>query len=123
MHRILIVAAALAAGPAFAQGLGVTPAVPETSSLTVTPQAGAWMICAASFCDRPLDGHRDEPPARMRAEELAMEIRGRYSLPAYIFNRTGEERRLERERVERIKEERRQQLVAAGLPPDTPIHI
>jgi hypothetical protein len=123
MRRILVVAAALAAVPAFGQGLGVTPAVPESSALTVTPQAGPWMICAASFCDRPLDGQRDEPPARARAEELAMEIRGRYNLPAYVFNRTGEERRLEEERVARIKEERLKQLAAAGLPTDTRIHV
>src|SRR4051812_42765073 len=40
MHRTLVLGAILSAGPAFGQGLGVTPAVPENSSLTITPLAG-----------------------------------------------------------------------------------
>jgi hypothetical protein len=104
-----------ATGLAFGQGLGLTPAVPEgPSALTVTAQAGPWMILAASY---------GGPPSRGQAEELATEIRARFNLPAYVFNRTGEERRRETERVAKLKEERRQQLVAAGLPADTPIHI
>jgi hypothetical protein len=104
-----------AAGLAFGQGLGVAPAFPEgASALTVTDQAGPWMILAASYTGQP---------ARGQAEELATEIRARYNLPAYVFNRTGAERRREQERVAKLKEERRQQIVAAGLPADTPVHI
>src|SRR5205814_4461629 len=58
-----------------------------------------------------------------QAEELASEIRGRYGLPAYVFNRTAEERRKEQERVARLKEEQRQRQKADGLPDDLPIRI
>jgi hypothetical protein len=107
--------AALMTGPAFGQGLGLTPALPDgMSALTVTPQAGPWMILAASYSG---------PPSRGQAEELASEIRSRYHLPAYIFNRTAEERAREQERVARLREERRKKLEAEGLSADTPIHI
>ena len=54
---------ALTAGPAFGQGLGLTPALPDgMSALTVTPEAGPWMILAASYAGAP---------ARAQAEELA----------------------------------------------------
>jgi hypothetical protein len=119
MRRILVVVAAIAAVPAFGQGLGVTPAVPENSPLTITPQAGPWVICAASFCDQP----RSEPRARVDAEAMANEIRGHYGLPAYVFNRTAEERRAEQERVARVKEEMQKKLAADGLPPDTRLHV
>jgi SPOR domain len=109
--------AAMATGPAFGQGLGLglSPALPEgPSALTVSAQAGPWMICAASYTG---------PPSRGQAEELATEIRTRYNLPAYVFNRTGEERRKEKERVERLKAEQRQRHAQEGLPADLPIHI
>jgi hypothetical protein len=103
------------AGPCFGQGLGVAPALPQgTSALTVTAEAGPWMICAASYSG---------PPSRGQSEELATEIRTRYGLPAYVFNRSGEERRREQERVAKLREERRQQIIAAGLPADTPVHV
>src|SRR4051812_35727696 len=105
----------LIASPAFGQGLGLTPAVATgPSALTVTAEAGPWMICAASYAG---------PTSRGQAEELATEIRSRYQLPAYVFNRTAEQKRAEQERVAKIRAEQIQQLQAAGLPPDTPLHI
>jgi hypothetical protein len=114
MRGILLGVILLAAGTAFAQGLGLTPAVPDGSALIVTPQAGPWMICAASYSGQS---------ARGQAEELAGEIRGRYNLPAYVFNRTAEERRQEQERVARIKEEMRKRIIQDGLPADTPVYV
>jgi hypothetical protein len=119
MHRTILrlagITFVLTAGLAFGQGLGLTPAAPDgTSALTVAPEAGPWMICAASFGGQP---------ARSQAEELATEIRTRYTLPAYVFNRTGEERRAERERVARAKDEQRKKLEQDGLPADTPIYV
>jgi hypothetical protein len=115
MRCALLLTIALSAGPAFGQGLGLTPALPEgPSALTVTPQAGPWMILVASFGGRP---------ARAQAEELATEIRTRYHLPAYVFNHTAEERRAEQERVAREKSERRKKLEMDGLPADTPIYV
>jgi hypothetical protein len=115
MRCTLVVTFALLAATAFGQGLGITPDLPVgTSALTVTPQAGPWMILAASY---------GGPPSRGQAEELATEIRTRYNLPAYIFNRTAEERRAEQERVARLKEEARKKLEADGLPATTPVYI
>src|SRR5437868_2201001 len=111
MRSTLFLTIAMGAGPALAQGLGITPALPDgVSALTVTREAGPWLICVASFSDRPVPGQPDEPLARGQAEELATEIRGRYKLPAYVFNRTAEERRVEQERVARIKGEMRKKL-------------
>jgi hypothetical protein len=109
-----VAALALAAGSAVAQGLGLGLVPDGPSALAVTPAAGQWMICAASYAG---------PPSRTQAEELATEIRGRYNLPAYVFNRTGEERQKERERVDRLKDEQRKRFQADGLPADTPVHV
>jgi hypothetical protein len=115
MRSALVLTIALSAGVAFGQGLGVTPALPDgASALAVTPQAGPWMILVASFVGET---------ARGQAEELATEIRGRYNLPAYVFNRTAEERRAEQQRVARIKEEMKQRMAQDGLPADTRINV
>ena len=53
------------------------------------------MILVASFVGET---------SRGQAEELAMEIRGRYNLPAYVFNHSAEERRAEQQRVARLKD-------------------
>jgi hypothetical protein len=115
MRCTLVVTSALLAATAFGQGLGITPDLPVgTSALTVTPQAGPWMILAASY---------NGPPSRGQAEELATEIRTRYQLPAYVFNRTAEERRVEQERVARITAEERKKLEMDGLPANTKIYV
>ena len=72
------------------------------------------MICAASFSG---------DHSREQAEELATEIRTHYTLPAYVFNRTAEERRIQRERVAREKAIARKKLEMDGLPTDTPIFV
>jgi hypothetical protein len=110
-----VTAMLLATHAAHAQTFGVIPALPEgASALAVTAQAGPWMICAASYAG---------PPSRGQAEELATEIRNRYNLPAYVFNRTAEERQKEQERVAKLKEEQRKRHVQEGLPADLPLHI
>ena len=94
--------------------LVLTPDLPVgRSALTVSPQAGPWMICAASF---------GGPESRGMAEELATEIRSHYHLPSYVFNRTAEERRVEKERVT-LKAEYQEKLKQNGLPKDTPLHV
>ena len=49
----------------------------------VAPDNGQWFICAA--------GYRGES-ARDMAHELVLEIRRKYNLPAYVFDRGGEDR-------------------------------
>jgi hypothetical protein len=60
----------------------------------VTREVGAWMICAASYTG---------PTAAQQAHELVMEIRTKYQLPAYVYNRGAEERRKQQEQIDRIR--------------------
>jgi hypothetical protein len=66
--------------------------------------------------------------SRVKAEEMCQELRqcrelqGK-NISTYIFNRATEEKRKESERVAALREQRKQQLRAAGLPEDTPIRI
>jgi hypothetical protein len=84
------------------------------SQFAVTPQVGPWMICVASY--------RGEE-ARANAEEMCRELRTRYKVPAYLFNRADEERRKEAERVADIREQHKARLREAGLPEDTRLPV
>src|SRR5712691_8146310 len=64
------------------------------SQYPVTPEAGPWLICAASYMGA------DAPDL---ARQLVLEIRQRHRLPAYVFDRTAEERRKQREEHERMQ--------------------
>jgi hypothetical protein len=61
----------------------------------ITPAAGQWMICAASYSG--------EQAANL-SHELVLDIRRNYNLPAYIFNRSAEERRQQQAEIERIRQ-------------------
>jgi hypothetical protein len=65
----------------------------------VTPQAGPWVVFVASF--------EGEDSGKL-AEEMVTIIRRDYKLPAYLYDRAAEERRKEQERIERVREEKRQ---------------
>ncbi len=95
MLRFLIGAAVAATSilPAFGQ----TPARAGGSQpYPITPEVGAWTICAASFAGENAAKH---------AHDLASELRTQYRVQAYIFNR-GEELRQEQEKE--IAQRRRQ---------------
>src|SRR5688572_16740914 len=64
----------------------------------VTPQAGPWMICVASFTG---------PPAKELTETLIQEIRSKHNLPAYSFCRSAEERRKQQAYIEQLKQMQR----------------
>jgi hypothetical protein len=104
---------------ALAVGMVSRAEPPAMSDFTVTPQAGPWMILVASY-------RGDD--SRLKAEEMCQELRqcrelqGK-NISTYIFNRAAEEKRKESERVAALREQRKQQLRAAGLPEDTPIRI
>jgi hypothetical protein len=104
---------------ALAVGLVCRAEPPAASDLTVTPQAGPWMILVASY-------RGDD--SRLKAEEMCQELRqcrelqGK-NISTYVFNRAANEKRKEAERVAALREQRKQQLRAAGLPEDTPIRI
>jgi hypothetical protein len=62
-------------------------------SYDITPAAGSWMICAASYSgdDAPDVAHR-----------LVLDIRRNYGLAAYVFNRGREERAKQQAEIARI---------------------
>lgn len=59
----------------------------------VKPEHGQWMICVKSYTDSG-----EERNARTFAEALAQDIRERYKVPAYLFERGSIEKQRERER-------------------------
>jgi hypothetical protein len=64
-----------------------------TQPYAVTPQAGTWMICAASYMG---------PNAPSLACQLAEQIRTKHRMPAYILNRANEERLQVQREYERV---------------------
>ena len=79
----------LLSGPQWASAASATVQFP------LTPQSGAWLLCVKSYTG---------PSAQALAEELAEEIRQRYKLNAYVFNRGGEELDKEKERIQKIRQ-------------------
>lgn len=70
----------------------------------VGPELGPWMVCAAYFTG---------PAAPDLARQLVLQIRTCYGTPAYVFNYADEERKKQREAVER-----QQQSLPADAPAD-----
>jgi hypothetical protein len=60
----------------------------------VTPSTGLWMICAASYTG---DNAGD------KANDMVLDIRRNFNLPAYVFNHGAEERRKQQEEIDRIR--------------------
>jgi hypothetical protein len=96
----VLISAALA-GPLPAQ---TDPA----ADYAVTPEVGPWMICVTSFTG--------DDAAHM-ARDMASEVRSRYRLPAYIFNRGAELRQQQLEEQKRLREQQEEQLKQLGVPP------
>jgi hypothetical protein len=91
------------------------PAPKAGSPYHITPDVGAWTICAASFTGEV---------AAKRAHDLVTELRTHYRLPAYLFNR-GEELRREQDReVAERRRERQEYLRRQGINPEgVPIRV
>ncbi len=65
----------------------------QATGYEVNPQAGPWMICAASFTG-------DE--AQALAVQMVQVLRQRDHLPAYIFNHADQERQRQRQEYEEL---------------------
>jgi hypothetical protein len=101
MRRLLFV---LVGGLAL---VGIVRAAPRVEAdpnkpYPITPQAGEWVICANSYMG---------PDAPELARQLVLVLRGRDNLAAYVFNHADEERKKEKEELERQEK----------LNPDAPI--
>lgn len=81
--------------PAPAPQSSVIPAMPATAANPaahpwyVKPELGQWMICVQAYVG---------DKAQMNAEALATEIREKYKVPAYLFERGGDDKRREEAR-------------------------
>jgi hypothetical protein len=78
----------------------------------VTPEAGPWMICAASYVGEQ---------APKMAHDLVLELRRDYDLPAFVFNRGDVERRKMQEDIDQKRREREEALRQQGLQPGIPL--
>jgi hypothetical protein len=90
---------------------GMTPAGSASENFSapvnpfpLTPEAGPWLICAAHYVGR--DGAE-------LSRQVAVELREKHHLNAWIYNRGEEERRRQNEEWQRFR---------AQFPPDVPIH-
>jgi hypothetical protein len=92
MKRLLLALAGLAGAVAMSYGAPGVEADPS-KDYAVTPEAGAWMICATCYVG---------PQAVQLAHEMVLEIRTRYHLPAYVMNKGEQEREEQRKKVEEI---------------------
>lgn len=87
----------------------------------VTPQAGAWMICVTSYTGDPLV--KEDPVPLKLAHAFVIELRQRYGLPAYVYNRGAEERRKQEEAIEQRRQAQLQRMKMLGLKNDQPIRV
>jgi hypothetical protein len=62
----------------------------------ITPQAGGWLICAASYTG---------PESAQLAKELAFVIRRDMNWPAYVFDRGREERHKQQEQFQQLRQQ------------------
>ena len=111
MYRFLIALTALAAVSAVCPAQNKPPP-DHGSSFFITPDVGAWTICAASFSGEQ---------AAKCAHDLVGELRTQYRVQAFVFNRGDALRREQEKEVaerRRQKEEylRRQGVDPTGMP-------
>ncbi len=80
----------------------------------ITPDVGPFTICAAS---------ESGDAARKLAHDLVLEIRARYGLPAFVYNRGAELRRQQEAELQRKRQQQREYLERMGLHPDSPLRL
>jgi hypothetical protein len=61
---------------------------------TITPEAGEWVICVASYTG---------PEAPELAFLMANYVRTKHNMPAFIFNHADEERRQQKEEIDKLQ--------------------
>lgn len=96
MQRFLVVMTVLAGLVLPGFGRAAEVEADPRKSYVVTPEVGPWMICVTSYT-----GTQAVP----LAHTLALEIRQRDNLPAWVFNRGDEERRKQQAERERLKQQ------------------
>ncbi len=113
MRNCLFILTGLAILVATAPGHARVEADPQ-KEYQITPDVGAWMICAKSYIGEM---------APKYAHDLVIELRSRYDLPAYVFNRGADERRKLQDELEKQRHDQEERLKLAGLHPDMPLPV
>jgi hypothetical protein len=109
MKRTLLALALISlASPAWAR-VDADP----SQAYTVAPTDGDWMILVTDF--------RGET-ALQQAHNLVLEIRTKYDLKAFVYDRTGEERRKQQVEIDQQRQQIRQYLEAQGVRPED-VHV
>lgn len=109
MNRMLFALAALSlasTSPAWAK----VEAIPG-KEYAVSPADGPWMVCAASYTGDLAEG---------LAKDLVLEIRSRFDLPAFYYNRGKEQRDAQEAEWARRREQQQRELKARNLDVDIP---
>ncbi len=94
--RKLIFAVPLLAGLVLANASRAGIDADPNKDYPIIPQAGQWMVCATCFVG---------PMAPQLAREMVYEIRSSHGVPAYVWDKGGEEKARERERLRKIHEQ------------------
>lgn len=95
MKRFVFALAGLAALVLPGSGRAARVEADPSKLYVVTPEIGPWMICVWSY---------PGPEGKQLARELALEIRRRDNLPAYIYDRSEEQRLRQAEERERLRQ-------------------
>jgi hypothetical protein len=80
----------------------------------VTPAAGEWLIIVQSYTG---------DLAAEQARKLCIELRSKYDMPAYIFNRGQEERAKQQEEYRKRRQQQEDWLRERGLTTDMPFRM
>lgn len=111
MKRIWFTLAGTAALAVATLGFAKQEADPQ-KDYHVTPEAGVWMICAASYMGET---------APKMAHDLVLELRREYDLPAFVFNHGAEERRKMQEELDKKRRQQEELLRQQGIDPGQPL--
>ncbi|HZU38503.1 MAG TPA: hypothetical protein VFA18_21440 [Gemmataceae bacterium] len=106
MTKWLLTLAGLAALTATASAQAPAP---DVQVFALTPQVGPWVVCVTSFMG--------DESARL-AYDLTVELRQKYHLHAYIYNRAAEQRRQAEAEAQRIHERQLKILEREGADPN-----
>lgn len=87
---------------------------PELAEYEVTPAAGPWLICATSYLDDSTTGRHNAAQLALR---MVQEIRAKYQLPAYVYNRSAVERQKQQEEIRLKRQQQAEQFRRMGLNP------
>ncbi len=107
MKRTWFTLAAMTALTVAMTGMARQEADPQ-KEYPVTPEAGTWLICAASYMG-------DSAP--QMAHNLVLELRRDLDLPAFVYNRGAEERRKLQEELEKQRLQQEELLRKQGIEP------